>query len=53
VLLPGWPNPLGERSAGIRRYRTLALLGLGFVVFMAVAAYVTSHASSQLHFGAV
>ena len=53
VLLPGWPNPLGERSAGIRRYRTFALLGLGFVVFMAVAAYVTSHASSQLHFGAV
>jgi hypothetical protein len=53
VVLPGWPNPLGEPSAGLRRYRTLALLGVGFIAFMAVAAYVTSHASSQLHFGAV
>jgi hypothetical protein len=52
VLAPGWPNPLGPAAEGIRRYRVLALLGVGYLLFMALVWHIASDASKHLIFGA-
>jgi hypothetical protein len=48
ALAPGWPNPIEEGAAGVRRYRTLAVLGLAYVVFMLLIWHVVSAAVGQL-----
>jgi hypothetical protein len=53
ALLPGWPNPLDNGKTGIRRYRTLAIIGLCSLAFLAAVAYVASNASGNLRFGGV
>ncbi len=51
VLAPGWPNPLGSVEAGVRRFRTPAILLAAYLAFMAVIWHVASGATSHLRFG--
>jgi hypothetical protein len=53
VLVPGWPNPVDFSVAGLRRYRTLALIAVAYLIFTALAWDVVSHASRHLRFGLV
>lgn len=50
VLTPGWPSPIGPADAGLRRFRTLAILVAASVAFMAIVWHVTGVAGSQLYF---
>jgi hypothetical protein len=50
VLTPGWPSPIGPATAGLRRFRTLAILLAASAAFMAIVWHVTSVAGSQLYF---
>lgn len=49
VLMPGWPNPIGE-GGGLRRYRTPAVILAALLAFTAVVWYVTNTAIDQIHF---
>lgn len=51
VVMPGWPNPVGASQLGLRRFRTLAIIIVALLIFMAVVIHVTSAASSHLQFG--
>jgi hypothetical protein len=51
VLTPGWPNPLGPAEAGLWRFRTLAILVVSYLVFMAVVWHVVSATTKNLHIG--
>jgi hypothetical protein len=48
VLAPGWPNPIDSASTGLRRFRTLAILGAGYVVFTAEIWHVVSGATAVI-----
>jgi hypothetical protein len=50
ALTPGWPNPIGPAEAGLRRFRTLAVLAIAGLAFAFVMWDVTTGASSQLRF---
>jgi len=49
VLIPGWPNPIGPSEAGVRRFRTVAILAVSYLAFMAVIWHVISATTRQLH----
>jgi len=51
VVMPAWPNPVGASQLGLRRFRTLAIIIVALLIFMAVVIHVTSAASSHLQFG--
>jgi hypothetical protein len=48
VLAPGWPNPIGPRELGLRRFRTAAIVVAAYVVFMAIVLHVTGEATRHL-----
>jgi hypothetical protein len=48
VLAPGWPNPLGARDSGWRRFRTPAVLAITCVAFMTVVWDVVSPVSAHV-----
>jgi hypothetical protein len=50
ALTPHWPNPIGAVTAGVRRFRTPALIAVAFVVYASFVWYVTSDAISHLRF---
>jgi hypothetical protein len=50
VLAPGWPNPIDNEAAGLRRFRTLAIIVVAYVMFMAVVLHVVGEANNHLHF---
>ncbi len=50
VLTPGWPSPIGPAGAGLRRFRTPAIIAGACLIFMAVVWHVTSVAGSHLQF---
>jgi hypothetical protein len=50
VLTPGWPSPIVASEVGLRRFRTLAIIAVAYVAFMAVIWNVTSEATRNLHF---
>ncbi|HEY2283991.1 MAG TPA: hypothetical protein VGH60_10630 [Solirubrobacteraceae bacterium] len=51
VLAPGWPNPIGPPEAGLRRFRTSAILAAAYLVFMAVVWHVVSGVHGHVVFG--
>jgi hypothetical protein len=51
VLAPGWPNPIGPPEAGLRRFRTPAILAAAYLVFMAVVWHVVSGVHGHVVFG--
>jgi hypothetical protein len=51
VLTPGWPNPIGPGEAGLRRFRTLAILVVSYLVFMALVWHVVSATTKHLRIG--
>jgi hypothetical protein len=51
VLMPGWPNPIKSGGSGRGRFRTLASIGVAYVIFMAVVWHIASTATHHLHFG--
>jgi hypothetical protein len=51
VLAPGWPSPLGPAAAGLRRFRTLAVLVAAYAVFTAVVWHVVEGATGNRYFG--
>jgi hypothetical protein len=51
VLAPGWPNPIDTTRSGMRRFRTLGVVVVAYVGFMAVIWRLVSQTSSHLHFG--
>jgi uncharacterized BrkB/YihY/UPF0761 family membrane protein len=53
VLVPGWPNPVDFSVVGLRRYRTVVVIAVAYLIFMALAWDVVSHASQHLNFGMV
>ncbi|HYC81658.1 MAG TPA: hypothetical protein VEB65_07720 [Solirubrobacterales bacterium] len=50
ALVPGWPNPIGSREAGLRRYRTLALIAAGAIVYFAIVWAIAGSASDHVYF---
>jgi hypothetical protein len=50
ALTPRWPNPLGQAGAGLRRFRTPAVIAIVFVAYASFVWYVTSDAISHLTF---
>lgn len=50
VLTPGWPNPIGPASQGLRRYRTTAIIVAAYLVSMVVVWQIASAATKHLHF---
>jgi hypothetical protein len=53
VLVPGWPNPVNFSVAGLRRYQTVIVIAVAYLIFMALIWDVVSHASQHLNFGMV
>jgi hypothetical protein len=51
VLAGPWPNPIGPAAAGVRRFRTPAIIAIAYVAFTALALHVADGASANLHFG--
>ncbi len=51
VLTPGWPSPIESGKVGWRRFRTVAILLIAYVGFMAIVWNVTSIAGAHLQFG--
>jgi hypothetical protein len=51
ILEAGWPNPLGPKNVGLRRFRTPVAIVVSYATFMVIVVLVTSNASSNLHFG--
>ncbi len=52
VVAPGWTSPIGPADAGLRRYRTLAILTAAGVLFFAVVWTIVSGATDNLRLGA-
>jgi hypothetical protein len=50
VLIPRWPNPLGRAGTGLRRYRTLATIGVCLLIYAAVVWCVSGEAIDHLRF---
>lgn len=51
ILEAGWPNPIGPKNAGLRRFRTPVVIAGSYATFMVIVVLVTSNATSNLHFG--
>jgi hypothetical protein len=49
VLAAGWPNPFTRSDAGLRRFKTLAILFVGSAAFTAVVWHITAVTSSHRH----
>jgi hypothetical protein len=47
ALTPGWPNPVAQSSAGLRRYRTAAIIVVAFLLYALAIWYLTSDAISH------
>jgi hypothetical protein len=52
VLVPGWPNPVDFSVGRLRRYRTVVVIAVAYLIFMALVWDVVSHATQHLKFGA-
>lgn len=50
VLAPGWPSPIGQAEAGLRRFRTLMILTGACLVFMAVVWHMVSGVNGHVVF---
>ena len=48
ALTPRWPNPIGPALAGLRRFRTPAVIAVAFVAYACVVWYITSDALNHL-----
>jgi hypothetical protein len=48
VLIPGWPSPIDRGKAGLQRFRTLAILAVAYLAFLAVVWHVVSGATARV-----
>jgi hypothetical protein len=48
ALTPRWPNPLTRAAAGLRRFRTPAIIAVAFVVYASIVWYITSDAIDHI-----
>lgn len=48
VLTPGWPSPINQSMAGLRRFQTLAIIVVAYLAFMAVVWHVVSGATAHV-----
>ncbi len=51
MLLPRWPNPFSPAMAGVRIYRTPAIILGAYLVFMAIVWPIVANATNHLRLG--
>jgi hypothetical protein len=50
ALAPGWPNPLGSKAAGIRRFRTAAVIAAAALLYFAIVSAIAGSAGDHVFF---